>query len=83
MLNYIEARKIAVLQHPIRRPVWPADHHLRNHEGEAGSMLKLHTPDSPEAAEWRPSYEDEAAQDWEQYLPQVHPVEAVEEGQEE
>lgn len=85
MLNYIEAHKIAALGHPIRRPSWPADRHVRHHVEESVSKLKLHTPESPDALEWQPSDEDEAAQDWEQYIPQQRPEEPeeVEEGSEE
>jgi hypothetical protein len=37
---------------------------------ESQSKLKLHSPDAPDATDWAPNDEDQAAQDWEQYTPQ-------------
>jgi hypothetical protein len=69
-MDFHEAHKLAINQHPVRRPTWPEHHHVRHYLEESTSKLKLHTPGQPEAVEWLPEAEDEAAQDWEQYLPQ-------------
>lgn len=69
-MNYNEAHQMAASENPVRRPSWPEGHHVRHHVEESVSKLKMHTPDQPEATDWTPGAEDEAAQDWEQYIPQ-------------
>lgn len=79
----MEAHKLANEQHPVRRAGWPEGHHLRHHIDGSTAKLKLHTPDQPDATEWLPGAEDEAAQDWEQYIPQQKNEQEAEEPQEE
>jgi hypothetical protein len=81
-MNYAEAHKLATEQHPVRRPSWPADHHLRHHIEESISKLKMHTPEEEGSVEWNPGAEDEAAQDWEQYIPQQKPEKVKEDAEE-
>lgn len=69
-MDYNEAHQLAASQHPVRRTGWPEGHHVRHHVEESTSKLKLHTPEQQDAMEWQPGAEDEAAQDWEQYIPQ-------------
>jgi hypothetical protein len=69
-MNFMDAHKLATEQHAVRRQGWPQDQHLRHHVEESQSKLKLHSPDAPDATDWAPNDEDQAAQDWEQYTPQ-------------
>jgi hypothetical protein len=82
-MNYDEANQLTASQHPVRRPSWPEGHHVRHHVEESVSKLKMHTPDQADAMEWQPGAEDQAAQDWEQYIPQQKSAEQAPEAEEE
>lgn len=71
-MDYINAQNLATEQQlPIRRSSWSEGRHVRHNRGE--SVLQLHEPGQPDARNWRPDAEDNAAQDWEQYMPRQQP----------
>ena len=74
-MEYEHAENLAIQQQlPVRRSSWPEGHHVRHHLEESSASLKLHTPDSPQASTWQAGSEDQAAHDWEQFIPTGPPT---------